>query len=376
MTTPQAVAPIRAVNPGNGKSLVLRNGESLTVLLLRAGAGGLDAAQGERLVSEQTAELTVGTQVTVMLGSPLPGGARRIDTVELSPRLGLILRLRSSGDDLRLDRIEVPVDSTPLRLRGDVGRDLATALAGSGLPASLVRFAQSVLEREAGHLLPTDRFDLMIAARHAAGGERELGPLLYAGLERVGGRDVQLVRSSAGDGRNHFVDVLEPASQGSPAPGGLLQPVAGPVTSGFGWRFHPVLRFPRYHRGIDIAAPQGAPVHAAASGHVVSAGWAGGHGYRVRLAHPGGTTTSYSHLSQITVAPGRLVAAGTAIGSVGSTGLSTGPHLHFEVRRGGVAVPPVLGAQATRAAVPPAEVARARDQLRLLLSREFRDLAS
>lgn len=375
VTPSAAKAPAPAVPPGAGKRLVLRDGESLTALLLRAGAGGLDAAQAERLVSEQIEGLAAGAAMTVLLGSPLPGGARRIERAELRPSLGLTLRLYNRGDDIGLERIEVPVDSTPLRLRGQVGPGLAIALGRSGLTASLASSAEAILARAAGELQPDDRFDLIVAARHAGIGERELGPLLYAGLDRVGGRNVQLVRSRTEAGRDHFVDVLGPASSLLPSAGGLVRPVAGAVTSGFGWRFHPVLGFPRYHRGIDIAAPQGTPVLAAMAGHVVSAGWAGGHGYRVQLAHPSGAKTSYSHLSSVAVSPGRVVPAGVVIGSVGSTGLSTGPHLHFEVRRGGIAVPPVLAFHAAAVTATPAEVARARDQLRALLSSEFRELA-
>jgi murein DD-endopeptidase MepM/ murein hydrolase activator NlpD len=376
VVTPSDAKPFaRAMPTSGGKRLVLRGGESLTALLLRAGAGGLDAAQAERLVSKQVEGPAAGTEVTVLLGPPLPGGARRIELAELRPHLGLTLRLQSSGDDIELQRIEVPVDSTPLRLRGHVGMDLASALGRADLPASLANSARAVLAGAAGELRPDDRFDLIVAARHAGSGERELGPLLYAGLDRAGGPDLQLVRSRAEAGRFRFVDVLGPASGSSPVPGGLLRPVAGAVTSGFGWRFHPLLRFPRYHRGIDIAAPRGTPVRAAMAGHVVGAGWAGGHGYRVQLAHSGAAITSYSHLSRVAVSPGDIVAAGATIGFVGSTGLSTGPHLHFEVRRDGIAVPPVLGSHAAPAAVSPAEVARARDQLRALLSREFRELA-
>ncbi len=105
------------------------------------------------------------------------------------------------------------------------------------------------------------------------------------------------------------------------------------ITSGFGWRFHPLLHRTRMHDGFDIAKPWGTPVFPARSGRVIRTGWAGGYGLLVVIRHPDGYTTRYGHLSKILVHVGQIVQRGrTLIGRVGSTGLSTGPHLHFEVR--------------------------------------------
>jgi murein DD-endopeptidase MepM/ murein hydrolase activator NlpD len=122
--------------------------------------------------------------------------------------------------------------------------------------------------------------------------------------------------------------------------GNLYKPARGRVTSGFGYRYHPVLRYRRLHAGIDIAAATGSPVYAAASGEVFFASWRGGYGRCIILLHGGEMSTLYAHLSRISVAPGQTVRRGQVIGAVGSTGLSTGPHLHFEVRRNGVPVNP------------------------------------
>lgn len=112
------------------------------------------------------------------------------------------------------------------------------------------------------------------------------------------------------------------------------RPVGGHLTSRFGWRWG------RAHRGVDIGATYGSPVRAAGAGVVVSAGWAGGYGNLVTIRHKDGTITAYAHMSAIVVHPGSVV-AGQQIGRVGSTGRSTGPHLHFEVRRGGGQVNPL-----------------------------------
>jgi len=112
------------------------------------------------------------------------------------------------------------------------------------------------------------------------------------------------------------------------------------VSSGFGWRIHPILRVQRFHSGIDIPAPHGVPVKAAGTGRVVYVGTFRGYGHTVVLDHGGGVTTLYAHLSTMYVREGQVVVQGETIARIGSTGLSTGPHLHFEVREHGNAVSP------------------------------------
>jgi murein DD-endopeptidase MepM/ murein hydrolase activator NlpD len=102
------------------------------------------------------------------------------------------------------------------------------------------------------------------------------------------------------------------------------------------------MRWGRMHEGIDIAAPLGAPIWAAAGGTVVYAGWLGGYGNLAVVDHGNGFATAYAHASAILVAVGQNVAQGETVALVGSTGHSTGPHLHFEVRVNGVAVDPLL----------------------------------
>jgi tetratricopeptide (TPR) repeat protein len=110
-------------------------------------------------------------------------------------------------------------------------------------------------------------------------------------------------------------------------------PIVAPVTSGFGWRIHPITGDRRFHEGIDFGAPEGTPVLAAAAGDITTAGWMGGYGLTVVIRHSAELETLYAHLSKITVQPGQRVAAGAPLGHVGSTGNSTGPHLHFEERQ-------------------------------------------
>lgn len=117
-------------------------------------------------------------------------------------------------------------------------------------------------------------------------------------------------------------------------------PSDAPTSSPFGWRIHPILGYRRFHAGLDFAASYGSTIRAADSGTVIFAGWYGGYGKAVIISHSNGITTLYGHSSELYVSEGQAVQKGQAIASVGSTGLSTGPHLHFEVRRDGTPVDP------------------------------------
>jgi murein DD-endopeptidase MepM/ murein hydrolase activator NlpD len=114
----------------------------------------------------------------------------------------------------------------------------------------------------------------------------------------------------------------------------IIYPLSSPAptTSSFGWRTHPITGSRRFHSGVDIGAPMGAPVVAAGSGVIISAGWLGGYGKAIVIQHNGIQQTLYGHLSEVFVQPGQRIERGTVIGQVGSTGNSTGPHLHFETR--------------------------------------------
>jgi murein DD-endopeptidase MepM/ murein hydrolase activator NlpD len=114
-------------------------------------------------------------------------------------------------------------------------------------------------------------------------------------------------------------------------------PITGAlISSGFGWRVHPVTGERRLHKGIDFAAPTGTPIFAAADGMVTDAGWTdGGYGNIVELRHSDGSVTLYAHTNRVYVSKGQVVNKGQAIAEVGTTGRSTGPHLHFEVQPDG-----------------------------------------
>ena len=127
---------------------------------------------------------------------------------------------------------------------------------------------------------------------------------------------------------------------GNPSAQGFQWPLSAPITSGFGYRVHPIHGTRRLHKGIDLSAGSGTAIAAAKGGTVISAGWLGGYGNAVVISHGNGLTTLYAHQSKVAVSVGQSVGRGQVIGYVGSTGQSTGPHLHFEVRSNGTPVDP------------------------------------
>lgn len=123
--------------------------------------------------------------------------------------------------------------------------------------------------------------------------------------------------------------------------GKFRYPNSARISSGFGWRVHPILKYKRMHTGVDFAGGYGSDIYAAASGKVIFAGWYGGYGNAVVIDHGKGITTLYGHTSKLYVSEGQYISKGKAIAAVGSTGFSTGPHLHFEVRENGKPVNPM-----------------------------------
>ncbi|WP_448579751.1 M23 family metallopeptidase [Thermaurantiacus sp.] len=341
-STPATSAVIRLAEIPERPRLELSTRTSaggLSPALRRAGVGRDDLDATLELVRSaiDPEGLKQGTEVALVLGRRETRAVPRpLELLAFRAAFDLKLEVVREGGELRLVRIPIRVDETPLRIQGKVGRSLSQTLRGSGIPAGVA----ADFMRQIGHVLDTqrdlrgkDRFDLVVEHRRAETGEREFGRLLYAGLDD-GKRRIALLRFGAKG--EFFRDNGESARRGL-----IRTPVEGArMSSGFGMRFHPILGFSRMHQGLDFAAATGTPVVASAGGKVIQAGWGGGYGNVVKIEHSNGLVTRYAHLSRIDVKNGQAVSQGQRIGAVGSTGLSTGPHLHYEVWLNGKAVNP------------------------------------
>jgi murein DD-endopeptidase MepM/ murein hydrolase activator NlpD len=318
----------------------LGEGDSFQRALERAGVASAEAQRVSAMVAGATSldDIDPGTAIALTLGRRANRDmARPLDALVVRARLDLKLAISRVGNALSMTRIPIAVDHTPLRAIGGVGDSLYRSARAAGVPGSAIETAIKVISAKIGldNIGSDARFDLIVAQDRAATGEVEHGKLLYIGLTR-GERTARMIEWSVG-GKSDWYDAQ---GVGQTRPGFSMPIIGARMTSGFGFRFHPVLGYSRMHQGTDFAAVYGTPIHAVTDGIVTFAGWHGGHGNFVQLTHGGGLGTGYGHMSSIAVAPGARVSQGQVIGYVGSTGLSTGPHCHFEVYRGGVPVNP------------------------------------
>lgn len=204
----------------------------------------------------------------------------------------------------------------------------ANLRAETGDAEKLLRPGEPKVALSALLLAPESRFDTGPAVLTVGRGQDIVGnPVDFS----------QIRRPSANGGQLRGLGRL-PGTASMPT---RLPLIGASLTSRYGMRWHPIKGGYRAHRGIDLAAPAGSPIYAPAAGVVSGAGWDGGYGISVIIEHGGGLQTRYGHMSRYVVAVGQTVAVGSVIGYVGSTGLSTGPHLHYEIRSNGQSVDPL-----------------------------------
>ncbi|HEY1145465.1 MAG TPA: peptidoglycan DD-metalloendopeptidase family protein [Allosphingosinicella sp.] len=346
----------------------LGRGDGMARVLERAGVGRAEARQVEALIGQAVplGGIEAGTTLDITLGRrPNRTVARPLDALAFRAAFDLKVEVNRVDGQLALTRIPIAVDDTPLRISGRVGSSLYRSARAAGAPPKATEaFIRAVSSQiSIGSIGADDRFDIILEHRRAETGETETGKLLYAGLDRAGGKDLQLMQWEQG-GRLQWFE----ASGVGKTSGMLQRPVPGAVSSNFGMRQHPILGYSRMHKGMDFRGGYGTPILAASDGRVVRAGWAGGYGKQVRIAHAGGIQTSYSHMSRFVVQAGAQVKQGQVIGYIGSTGLSTGPHLHNELYRNGAAINPATVKFTTREQLSGGEHARFRSTLRRLLA--------
>ncbi|HZZ90769.1 MAG TPA: M23 family metallopeptidase [Caulobacteraceae bacterium] len=326
--------------------VVPRAGEPLRATLIRAGLPAGEAAAATVALSEQggPAQPAPGASVQMRVERGRDGAGLRLIALSLiTPHRPVAVLDRAADGAFRLAAAaQASIPASPTGVGGtEVTRVVqgpmedvlysvrSPAEAASSLVAPAMRlFARKLdVTRDIGL---GDRVRFVIASQADAQG-RGVGPdrLAYAEIDTAQGA-TRFYAHRTQAGAYQFV-----GADGDTGEGALLRtPLEiARLTSGFGMRRHPLLGYSRMHEGLDFGAPIGTPVLAAGDAVVEEARWAGGYGRWIRLRHAGGVETGYGHLSGWTsgLRPGETVSQGQVIGYVGSTGLSTGSHLHFEV---------------------------------------------
>ncbi|MEE8602693.1 murein hydrolase activator EnvC family protein [Euzebya tangerina] len=256
-----------------------------------------------------------------------------------------VLETRIAADEAELERLRGRQDDD--RAAAQVERDRVAGLVAQqeALVAEVQQRAADKQTVLAGLEADRDTAEALIAEFEAESAEIERELAAAAAAEEERRRQAAAAAAAAASsngsgftnsGGSSAPDVVSGGGSAGVSTGGrFILPVGGRISSEFGYRVHPISGSTRLHAGMDIAAGTGTPIGAAGSGTVIFTGWRGGYGNTVIVDHGGGITTLYAHQSRIGASVGQSVSTGQVIGYVGSTGYSTGPHLHWEVRVGG-----------------------------------------
>jgi murein DD-endopeptidase MepM/ murein hydrolase activator NlpD len=341
---PPAVIDTPAAGPGpqshEAVEIVLKRGETLEMALRRIGVERGEAAAIVTALrgSINMRRLAPGERLVVQ-----PGSDGKPADISYARSPAERYEIRPGGDGKwAVTAVRPDVDTRVVAVTGEVRDSLFASMERLGEAAGLTARLVNLFEWDfdfAADSLPGDRFRLLVEKRYVGDVFLGYGDVLIAQYSSVERSLLTSVGFDDAAGRREYYD----ASGRSVKKMFLRAPLDFTrVTSGFSHaRFHPVLGGYRPHLAVDYGAPIGTPVRAVADGVVIQAGWNGGYGNSISLRHARGYETMYNHLSKIDVRPGERVRQRQVIGRVGSTGLSTAPHLDYRVRKGGVLVNPL-----------------------------------
>jgi murein DD-endopeptidase MepM/ murein hydrolase activator NlpD len=323
----------------------VRPGESFEGAVRRTGVGKEEAQQAVAMLGRtfDTVNIKAGMVFQAAVAKPL-GAQGSTKLMGLSMRVGpatAVTLSRAFDGGLHLHRMEEKVIDQTTVAAGRMGSSLFVSAQKAGATPELTAQVVKLLSHKldfSRDIQASDRFSMVFDRKVTASGRTiSAGDLLFAEIKAKGGATRLYRFKSAAMAEAQYFDEF-----GKNIRSLLLRTPLDSVrvTSSFGMREHPVLGFTRMHMGIDFGAPAGTPVFAAGDGVVERADWAGGYGRWLQIKHAGGIETGYGHLSGWAVKAGQRVHQGQVVAYVGSTGLSTGPHLHFETIVNGKKVNP------------------------------------
>lgn len=325
-------------------SIKVRRGDTLTGMLVSHGAThdeALNIVHGMKKIYNPK-NLVAGQSVELSMDRKAEGGRQDINAMSIAVSPLHTVTMARTNNAYVFHDIKTPVSTSLTRGGGVITSSLYQTAEDSGIPAQMVgeiinAFSYDVDFQRDIH--EGDRLDVVYERVHTDKNVTTgYGKVIYAALN-LSGEQLAIYRHDSPDGYSGFYN-----ARGESVKKALLRtPINGShITSGFGMRMHPLLGYSRMHKGIDFGAPSGTPIYAAGDGVIEIAGRHAGYGNYVRIRHTPNYETAYGHASRIArgITPGAHVKQGQVIAYVGSTGISTGPHLHYEILVGGTQVNP------------------------------------
>jgi murein DD-endopeptidase MepM/ murein hydrolase activator NlpD len=356
--------------PGSTEQIVVRRGDTLMDILSRAQIDYGEAyAAIESLRSiYDPRRLRAGQALTITAADDASDDpTRRLLGLSFDLNFDHQIRVTRSADgSYDATKADRPQHQETVRLAGSIDDSLYVAAQHAGLPQDVIAKLIKVFSWDVDFqrdLRPGDAFEATFEQARLEDGSDEVrgGDLLYGSLT-LSGRQLEAYRFEMPDGAVEYYD-----RTGKSLRKFLLRtPVDGArISSPFGMRINPILGYSMMHRGVDFAAPIGTPIYAAGDGRIVEEGPKGGYGNYIRIRHNGEYSTAYAHMSRFAkgMSPGRRVHQGDVIGYIGTTGRSTGPHLHYEVLRDGSQINPMSVKQPPNIQLAGADLRRFQDDV-------------
>lgn len=327
------------------KDLVVASGDTFVTLMGKAGIGAQEShnmldAMGKKF---NPRSLGVNDKVAITLDKPEGSASPVVTKLSIAVSNASFLEINRGGKgEYNVKQVDVPVVKKLARAGGNIDSSLYETMVKGGMPSSLVgeiikAYSYDVDFQRDIH--GGDSIDVVFERTQTEDGKPvAYGNIIYASLD-LGDRELRIYRYTDKAGNTEYFN-----AKGESVRKALLKtPINGArISSGFGMRNHPILGYSKMHKGVDFAAPTGTPIYAAGDGTVAFVGRKGGYGNYLQIKHNAQYASAYAHLSRFAtgIAPGKKVKQGQIVAYVGTTGQSTGPHLHYEILMAGAQVNP------------------------------------